>query len=146
MITEQTVPADMAHLRSLLASVDRLCEAAGADRSCHADFMLVVEEALVNVIKHAHAGLPPGELQLSLSCEPWEGRPALRADIHDHGHPYNPLSTPMPDLTLGAEDRPIGGLGVMLMRQLSDVQAYHHDAVQGNHLTLIKFLPVAPTA
>ena len=143
---ERTVPADMAHLRTLLELVGPACQAAGADRGFQADLRLVVEEALSNVIRHGYKGLPSGDLRLALSWGPWEGRGAVQADIQDHGHPFNPLSATAPDLTLAAEDRPVGGLGVMLMRQLSDVQTYRHDEEKGNHLTLVKFLPVPPAA
>lgn len=143
---EQTVPADKVHLRSLLDAVDRFCMAAGLDRPVQSDFMLAVEEALVNVINHGYAGLPTGDLRLALSWGPWEGVAAIRADIQDHGHPFDPLSAPTPDLTQEVDARPVGGLGVMLMRQLSDVQTYRYDEVQGNHLTLIKFLPALAAA
>lgn len=146
MLIEHSVPANMAHLRDLLESVDRICEAAGADPAFQHDMRLVVEEALVNVISHAYAGLPMGQLHLALSCVPWAGRAAVRADIRDWGHPFNPLSSAAPDVSAEAEDRPVGGMGVMLMRKLSDAQAYSHDGEQGNHLTLVKFLRVSPLA
>lgn len=146
MLIDQTAPADMGHLRALLESVDRICKAAGANRAFHADLRLAVEEALVNVIRHGHADLPEGKVRLTLNWAPWEGRPAVRADIRDLGHAFNPLECAAYDITVGAEDRPIGGLGILLMRQLTDAQAWQHDAEQGNHLTLVKFLPVAPVA
>lgn len=145
-MVEQTVPADKAHLRSLLDAVDRFCLSAGLDRSAQSDFMLAVEEALINVVNHGYKGLPTGDLRLALSWGSWEGVAAIRADIQDHGHRFDPLSAPMPDLTQEVEARPVGGLGVMLMRNLSDVQTYRYDEVQGNHLTLIKFLPTLAPA
>jgi anti-sigma regulatory factor (Ser/Thr protein kinase) len=146
VLIEQVAPADMAHLRALLEAVDRVCQAAGADRAFHADLKLAVEEALVNVIQHGHAGHPSGELRLALRWGPWEGRDAIRAEIQDHGAPFNPLQATAPDITAAAEDRPIGGLGILLMRQLTDAQAWRHDAVRGNQLTLVKFLAAAPAA
>jgi serine/threonine-protein kinase RsbW len=146
VLIDQTAPADMAHLHALLEAVDRICQAAGADRAFHADLRLAVEEALVNVIRHGHADLPEGKLRLTLNWAPWEGRPAVRADIRDQGRAFNPLEYAAYDMTTGAEDRPIGGLGVLLMRQLTDAQAWQHGAGQGNHLTLVKFLPATPVA
>lgn len=146
MLIEQTVPADMAHLGVLLEAVDRICRMAGADRAFHADMKLAVEEALVNVIKHGHAGLPAGDMRLVLSVGPWEGHAAVRADIQDNGHPFNPLALAAPDITAKAEERPIGGLGIMLMRKVSDAQTYRHDVERGNQLTLVKFLPAATAA
>lgn len=146
MLIDQTAPADMAHLHALLEAVDRICQAVGADRAFHADLRLAVEEALVNVIRHGHTDLPERKVRLTLNLAPWEGRPAVRADIRDQGHAFNPLECAAYDITVGAEDRPIGGLGILLMRQLTDAQVWQNDAEQGNHLTLVKFLPVAPVA
>jgi serine/threonine-protein kinase RsbW len=55
--------------------------------------------------------------------------------------PFDPLSLPEPDLASVAEDRPIGGLGVHLMRRLTDQQSYEYASAAGNRLTLIKNIP-----
>lgn len=146
MLIERTVPATLEHLRGLLDEVDRVCALAGGGDAFRDELRLAVEEALVNVVKHGYAGRAPGNLRLALTLESRDGRPAVRVDLQDQGHPFDPLSLDAPDLGAGAEERPIGGLGVMLMRQLSDLQTYRHDAGHGNWLTLVKYLPADPAA
>lgn len=146
MLIDRTVPATLAQLRGLLEDVDRICSQAGVGEAFGAELRLVVEEALVNVIRHAYAGREAGNLRLALTLAPSEGRPAVRVDLQDRGIPFDPLALAAPDTGACAEDRPIGGLGVMLMRQLSDLQTYRHDAEHGNWLTLVKYLPAGPAA
>ena len=58
-------------------------------------------------------------------------------EIADNGKPYDPLSAPPPDIDSALDDRPIGGLGVYLVRQLMDDVRYCHDR-GWNKLTLTK--------
>ena len=55
----------------------------------------------------------------------------------DDGMPYNPLLRPAPDLTLSAEDRSIGGLGVLMIKRMTDRQTYAYWEGH-NRLTLAK--------
>ena len=57
--------------------------------------------------------------------------------IIDSGTPFDPTAAPEVDVTLSAEDRPIGGLGIYLVRQLMDVVRYER-AHEKNVLTMIK--------
>lgn len=146
MLIERTVPATLAQLRGLLDDVGRICALAGVGEPFSAELRLVVEEALVNVIRHGYAGREAGDLRLALTLASSNGRPAVRVDLQDRGIPFDPLALAAPDTGACAEDRPIGGLGVMLMRQLSDLQTYRHDAEHGNWLTLVKYLPANAAA
>lgn len=146
MLIERTVPATLAQLRSLLEDVDRICAQSDAGEAFSAELRLVVEEALVNVIKHGYAGRETGSLRLTLTLAAREGRPAVQVDLQDQGLPFDPLALEAPDIGASAEERPVGGLGVMLMRRLSDLQTYRHDAEHGNWLTLVKYLPAGKAA
>ena len=76
---------------------------------------LVLEETLVNVMKYAYPETP-GELELIL--RPDGNR--LVITIVDTGVPFDPLAREDPDLELDLEDRPIGCLGIFLIKQLTD--------------------------
>ena len=52
------------------------------------------------------------------------GRETLRFIISDSGKPFDPTAAPEADVTLGVEDRPIGGLGIYLVRNIMDVVSY----------------------
>jgi anti-sigma regulatory factor (Ser/Thr protein kinase) len=133
-------PATLNRLPALLDAVAEVCAAAGADATLRHDLRLAVEEACMNVMRHAYGGGAPGELVLEVAHEPRQGRPAIRVSLRDRGLPFDPLSVAAPRQADDAELLPLGGLGVHLMRQVTDVQSYHYDAATGNNLTLVKFL------
>jgi anti-sigma regulatory factor (Ser/Thr protein kinase) len=57
--------------------------------------------------------------------------------ISDEGKPYDPTQKEDPDINLPVEDRPIGGLGIFLIRQIMDEVKYSREDRQ-NRLTLVK--------
>lgn len=136
--------AEPACLPSLLELLDGYCARHEVDAPCRHDLHLIVEEACVNVVSHAYPAGAPGPLTLQVEVDASGGRPAMKITIEDHGKPFNPLALPAPDRSGPLEDLPIGGLGVHLIRQLSDAQHYSRDPQRGNVLTLTKFL--APLA
>lgn len=81
---------------------------------------IVVEELVTNVIDYG--GVPQGEptARVELSAEGGE----LVIRLTDCGMEYNPLLREDPDVTLPAERRPIGGLGVHFCKRLTDSQEY----------------------
>jgi len=82
---------------------------------------LAIEEAVMNVIAHAFAGLPPPHaitVRLTITHE------TLTAEIIDNGCPFDPTTAPDPDLSLPLEERPPGGLGIHLMRGMMDRLQY----------------------
>lgn len=137
--------AEPACLESLLALLDRYCAQHGVDAQSRHDLHLIVEEACVNVISHAYPTGVPGPMSLRVEAMSCDGRPAMRVTIEDAGIPFDPLSLPVPVRTGPVENLPIGGLGVHLIRCLSDLQSYEHDQERGNVLTVTKFLaPASP--
>jgi serine/threonine-protein kinase RsbW len=130
-------------LATVLALVDRYCEEHDVDAESRHDLHLIVEEACINVITHAYPVGAPGPLSVQVEAKTCKGRPMMQITVEDQGRPFNPLALPQPDCSLPVEDRPIGGLGVMLIRRLSDVQHYTHHARRGNVLTIRKFLDAA---
>ncbi len=139
--------ATLEHLPALLRQVDdALGEAAVHGDAVH-DLRLVIEEACVNVMRHAWSGFDePGELSLEIQFTRLGAEPALRIELSDHGNAFNPLAAATPDLGMPAQERPIGGLGIHLIRSLTDEQAYSRDAAHGNRLVLFKRIAVPPTA
>ena len=74
------------------------------------------------------------EIEVTLTSD----EDVFTVEIIDDGHAFNPLSdAPEPDLDAGIEDRPIGGLGIHLMRVMMDDVHYRREQNK-NHLTLIK--------
>ena len=95
---------------------------------------LVVEEIVTNIIKYSYneAGGP-----LQLICSVTDGLLTIR--IRDRGDPFDPNAADPPNLAVNVADRPIGGLGVFLVRELADSLEYAHDAATGwNELIVTK--------
>jgi anti-sigma regulatory factor (Ser/Thr protein kinase) len=82
---------------------------------------LVVEEAFVNLCRHAYHGREDGMVGVLITGATGE----LVVELRDSGPAFNPIAeAPRPDLTLGVEARKPGGLGVELMRRMTDELRY----------------------
>jgi anti-sigma regulatory factor (Ser/Thr protein kinase) len=84
---------------------------------------LALEEHLTNVLNYGYSDSAGHEIRIRLSCE---GR-ALHVEVEDDGRAFNPLEAPPVDTSLPLEQRPIGGLGVHLMRQFMDALDYRRE-------------------
>ena len=81
---------------------------------------LVLEEALVNVVKHAYSG-KQGVVELTCGQAAGPGgQERFLVEIRDSGPPFDPLAGPTPNLDQDIEERPIGGLGIHLMRNMTE--------------------------
>ena len=82
----------------------------------------------------------------SMMIGAWKTPPLTLADRKYAGrmlelmYKHEGLGLAAPQLGTDAESLPLGGLGVHLMRQVTDLQSYRHDVTNGNQLTLVKFL------
>jgi serine/threonine-protein kinase RsbW len=117
----------------VLDGVEEFCRALGLATKPAREVRLVAEEVLTNFVKYAHPLTEEGvvELRLSASTE------SVRLEFRDAGAPFNPLDTPLPDLTSPLEKRGIGGLGVHLVKSLIDDASYAREGAV-NILVLIK--------
>ncbi|NCC25534.1 MAG: ATP-binding protein [Deltaproteobacteria bacterium] len=78
---------------------------------------LIQEELLVNVVSYAYAGSDDGEVAVTCTGRASE---SLTIDIVDQGRPFNPLTQPGPDTEENINERPVGGLGILLSRRMAD--------------------------
>ena len=86
---------------------------------------LAAEELLVNVFSYAYAEGQKGSAVIDLQEVFFDGAPMVMLTVSDEGAPFNPFAEAEgPDITLDAESRPIGGLGVFLIRNVTTHQAY----------------------
>lgn len=95
---------------------------------------LSIEEAVENVVRYAYDG-GIGWLEVGTSLD--HDSLILTIELRDAGVPFNPLEREDPDITLSAEDREVGGLGIFLCKQLMDNIEYRYE--DGNNvLTMTK--------
>ena len=94
---------------------------------------LAVEEAVVNVIDYAY----PNDIEGSIEVRMMSDGQSLKIVIIDSGVFFDPTAKEKTDTTLSAEERQIGGLGLLLVRELMDSINYEREEGK-NILTLIK--------
>lgn len=91
------------------------------DRFCF-DVNMVVDELLGNIIRYAY-GSETGTVTVRVELQ--EAQPGLILTFLDHGAPFDPLTAEAPDTTSRSVwERPIGGLGLFMVRNLVDEIAY----------------------
>ena len=120
-------------LSSLAEKIDELAEEWELSPALAMNINLVIEEAVSNIIFYAFTNNGKHEIGISVSLN----NSQLTIKITDNGIPFNPLSQQQPDITLPAEERPVGGLGIFLISQIMDNMHYIRQKNQ-NILTLIK--------
>jgi serine/threonine-protein kinase RsbW len=85
---------------------------------------LVLDEIVVNIIEHGYDDELRHHIHVSLALD----GERLTIRVEDDGKPFNPLDTPPPDLNLPIEERPIGGLGIHIVRSSVDTLEYRREA------------------
>ncbi len=111
------LPARPESLDAFLAFAASQAAAAGFSPARAGEVRLVVEEAIVNVIRHAYPGIP-GDVELRWDAGSGPGRVVV--EIEDTGVPFDVRSVPAPDLAAGLDDRKVGGLGVYFILSMVD--------------------------
>ncbi len=134
-----SLPASLNSLQAFLDFAHAGAQAAGLDSGDQDRLDLVLEELLVNVARYAYQP-GTGDVELAYAVES-PGR--LTFQVVDKGHAFNPLEADDPDLEGRLEDRPVGGLGVYLVRHLADSISYRRD---GDHNVISFRFPRADTA
>ena len=126
---------DVQQISLLSCWMEEVAQAYGLDLALTLSLNLAVEEAVTNVILYAYPPETRGEL--SLDCV--RDDEGLQFILSDAGKPFDPTAAPPADITLSAEERAIGGLGIHLVRTIMDQVHYRYQ--DGNNiLTMIKKL------
>lgn len=126
---------DIKQVSQLTAFVDEVCEIVGVDMSTTMSLNLALEEAVVNVMDY---GYPAGQVG-HIEVKALANEKTLTFVISDDGIPFDPTAKSEVDTTLSVEQRPIGGLGIHLVRTIMD--SINYERTRGrNILTLRKKL------
>lgn len=104
------------------------------DEALRFKLQLSIEEVVENVVRYAYEG-GIGWLEVSTHLD--HDTLILTIELRDAGVPFNPLDRPDPDITLAAEERDTGGLGIYLCKKMMDNISYRYE--DGNNvLTMTK--------
>ena len=132
--------AKFEQLDAIRAFAAQAARDAGMDDSESYAVELSVDEACTNIIEHAYEDVEGGEIECTCNVD----EKNLTIIIHDHGKSFDPSEVALPDLDADLETRPVGGLGVFLMKKLMDEVHFEPLGEAGNVLTLVKHLKPKP--
>ena len=133
-MTNKTFPAKTQSLSDVLGFVEETLEGFECPMKIQTAICVAIEEVFVNV---AHYAYPDGEGDMLLHIGFDDQSRTISFRIKDKGVPFDPLKKPDPDITLSAEDREIGGLGIFIAKKTMDSISYSYENGE-NVLTMIK--------
>ena len=120
---ELDIAALIDNLDAVIAFVDEQLEGTGCSMKIQMQIDLAVEEIFVNIASYAYDP-ETGPATVRVEVKP-DGSAVIITFI-DHGIPYDPLAKEDPDITLAADDRKIGGLGIFLVKKNMDNIRYEY--------------------
>ena len=127
------IEADVSNLDKVLAFVDEQLEAYGCSPKIQMQIDVAVEEIFVNIASYAYN---PEKGSAGICVETQEDPLVVTITFTDNGIPYDPLKKPDPDVTLSAEERQIGGLGIYMVKKSMDDISYEYK--DGRNILTIK--------
>ena len=120
VLVELRLANDLAGLAGLADRIERFGSEQGLATNVVNALNVALDEAVSNAINHGYDAGMRGEIAVRLRRE----TDRVEVEVEDDGRPFDPLQVPPPDLTLPLERRPIGGLGIHLIRNLMDEVSY----------------------
>ena len=123
-MVKRTFAADVGKMNEVQDFVSECIKTDGADEMTVMQIALAVEEVFVNIASYSY---PDSEGDAEVTVERLTDPLAIRITFEDSGIPFDPLNAPQPDVNLPAEERPIGGLGIFLVRELMDDVSYRYE-------------------
>lgn len=130
---ELTIDAHVENLNQVLAFIEEQLDGYGCSLKESTRIQIAVEELFVNIAQYAY---DEDKGKVNIQIEHLDEKAAVRIILMDSGKPYNPLHHEDPDVTLDADERPIGGLGIFMVKKTMENMEY--EFVDGhNCLTIV---------
>ena len=123
-MTNRTFPAKIEALSDVLGFVDLMLEKYECPMKIQTGVCVAIEEVFVNVARYAYKD-GEGDAELTIGFND-ESR-TVTFIIKDKGVPFDPLQKPDPDITLSADERDIGGLGIFITKKTMDTVTYAYE-------------------
>lgn len=121
---EITVPAELEKLKDVNDFIVEKLDELDCPPRAQVQLEIAIEEIFVNIANYAYNPVI-GKATVRMDVDEDARRVSLR--FEDEGTPYNPLAREDPDITLGAEERGIGGLGIYMTKKSMDDVAYSYE-------------------
>lgn len=133
---ELSIEANVENLQAVLDHIDGELALAGCPMTVQIQIDIAVEEMFVNIASYAYeSGSGPARIGIEIS----DDKLTAKIVLTDQGIPFDPLAKPDPDVTLSADERQIGGLGIYMVKKTMDDVAYEYKD-GSNILTITKQL------
>ncbi|MBR5230337.1 MAG: ATP-binding protein [Firmicutes bacterium] len=132
----KTFAAKTEALDEILGFVEETLESYDCPMKTQMALCVAIEEVFVNIANYAY-GEGEGNVTLGIGLDEETCKVTFR--MADSGMEFNPLNKPDPDITLAAEDREIGGLGIFITKKTMDEVTYEYEEGK-NILTMTKKL------
>ena len=135
-MNEMTIAAKVENIPAVTAFVDERLEALDCPLKAQMQIDIAIDELFGNIAHYAYQpGVGPATVRVEVERDPL----SVVITFIDHGVPYDPLAKADPDVTLSAEEREIGGLGIYMVKKTMDASSYEYKDGK-NILTLQKRL------
>jgi serine/threonine-protein kinase RsbW len=121
MSTTIAIKNRLSELERVGHAVEKFGQHLGLPANVIFELTLAVDEVVTNIISYAYDD--PGEHDIVVRLKEQSGD--IIVEIEDDGRPFNPLTVPEPRVDLPLQERPIGGLGMHLVRKVTDAVEYH---------------------
>ena len=135
-MAEKTFDAVVDQLDEVLAFVTDQLDQLDCPPKHRIQIEVAVEELFVNIASYAYR---PGTGTADVTVEAFDNPKAVEITFRDSGVPYDPLAKQDPDISLSADDRQIGGLGIFMVKKTMDDMRYEYKDNQ-NVLTIRKVI------
>ncbi len=103
--------------------VDQFGKKCGLSDDDTANISLMLDEVVSNVIKYGYDDALEHQIHIRVTLE----HDVVTLQVEDDGKPFNPLEAPQPNLEAPIEERPIGGLGVFIVKSMADSFDYRRE-------------------
>ncbi len=127
------INAELKDLAAIRQFVEDSAKVEHSDTEAIQDMLIAVNEAVTNVLIHGYRR-QPGMIEVEISYDNHD----LIVRVHDQAPMFDPTSKPSPKITPSLDQPYFGGMGIHMMRQLTDKMIYMRTADGRNELTLIK--------
>lgn len=125
--------ATLADLSRIRQFVRETAVSHGCDREALDEFIVATNEAIANIMRHGYQN-NPGDITVKINCR----RGTVLVVLYDNCASFDPTTVSCPDMTLPLAERPFGGMGIHIMREICDELSYRRTETNENELTLLK--------
>ena len=133
-VFDLSVKASLDNLQLVREYITQAGNRLGVNDEAMGDLLLVVDEAVTNVVIHGYGDNEEGLVELHMEAD----GDAVIVRIRDRAETFDPIHVGSPQLDTALQDRPFGGMGIFLIRKMTDEAEFLARPGGGNEINLLK--------